>query len=88
MSLNAIFRHPSLYRTAVAIAFVADMRLYDSIYQERYMGLPAKKDPPGGWSPAVAVSPLLLLFGRRRSGCSIVYSHRFLSCRDASCLRA
>lgn len=40
MSLNAIFRYPDLYRTAVAIAPVADQKLYDTIYQERYMGLP------------------------------------------------
>jgi len=40
MSLNALFRHPDLYRMAMAVAPVADMRLYDTIYQERYMGLP------------------------------------------------
>ena len=39
MSLNCIFRHPDLYQTAMAIAFVSDQRLYDTIYQERYMGL-------------------------------------------------
>ncbi|WP_435016304.1 DPP IV N-terminal domain-containing protein [Tundrisphaera sp. TA3] len=41
MSLNAVFRYPQVYRTAIAIAPVADQRLYDTIYQERYMGLPA-----------------------------------------------
>jgi dipeptidyl-peptidase 4 len=41
MSLNAIFRYPDLYRTAMAVASVSDERLYDTIYQERYMGLPA-----------------------------------------------
>ncbi len=41
MSLNAIFKYPDLYRTAIAIAPVADQRLYDTIYQERYMGLPS-----------------------------------------------
>ena len=41
MSLNAVFRHPDLYRTAIAVAPVADQRLYDTVYQERYMGLPA-----------------------------------------------
>ena len=40
MSLNAIFRYPDLYATAIAIAPVANQRLYDTIYQERYMGLP------------------------------------------------
>ncbi len=41
MSLNAILRHPDLYRAAIAVAPVADQTLYDTIYQERYMGLPA-----------------------------------------------
>ncbi|MFN0055768.1 MAG: S9 family peptidase [Planctomycetales bacterium] len=42
MSLNAIFRYPDLYRTAIAVAPMADQRLYDTIYQERYMGLPTE----------------------------------------------
>jgi len=40
MSLNAIFRYPELYHTAMAIAFISNQRYYDTIYQERYMGLP------------------------------------------------
>lgn len=40
MTLNALFRYPELYRTGIAISFVSDQRLYDTIYQERYMGLP------------------------------------------------
>lgn len=42
MSLNAIFRYPELYHTAIAVAPNADQLLYDTIYQERYMGLPAE----------------------------------------------
>lgn len=44
MSLNAIFRYPDLYQTAMAIAFVANQRYYDTIYQERYMGLPVDNE--------------------------------------------
>jgi dipeptidyl-peptidase-4 len=44
MSLNMIFRYPELYSTAMAIAFVSDQRLYDTIYQERYMGLPTDNE--------------------------------------------
>ena len=40
MTLNLMFRYPDIYRTGIAIAFVSDQRLYDTIYQERYMGLP------------------------------------------------
>jgi dipeptidyl-peptidase-4 len=44
MSLNAIFRYPELYRAAVSIASVPDQRGYDTIYQERYMGLLADNE--------------------------------------------
>lgn len=40
MTLNLLFRSPDLYRTGISVAPVPDMRLYDTIYQERYMGLP------------------------------------------------
>jgi dipeptidyl-peptidase-4 len=40
MSLNAIFRYPDVYHTAMAVAPVSNQRYYDTIYQERYMGLP------------------------------------------------
>ena len=40
MSLNAIFKFPDLYNAAIAVASVPNQRHYDTIYQERYMGLP------------------------------------------------
>jgi dipeptidyl-peptidase-4 len=40
-TLNAMFRFPDIYRVGVAVAPVPDQRLYDTIYQERYMGLPS-----------------------------------------------
>ena len=40
MTLNMMFRRPEIYRTGMAVAPVPDQRLYDTIYQERYMGLP------------------------------------------------
>jgi len=40
-TLNAMFRFPNTYRVGVSVAPVPDQRLYDTIYQERYMGLPA-----------------------------------------------
>jgi dipeptidyl-peptidase-4 len=39
-TLNAMFRYPDVYKVGVAVASVPDERLYDTIYQERYMGLP------------------------------------------------
>lgn len=47
MTLNMVFRHPEIYKTGLAVAFVANQRYYDSIYQERYMGLP--KDNEEGY---------------------------------------
>ncbi|HYW79152.1 MAG TPA: S9 family peptidase [Thermoguttaceae bacterium] len=44
MSLNAIFRYPDLYHTAMARSFISNQRFYDTIYQERYMGLPDDND--------------------------------------------
>ncbi|PYT16216.1 MAG: S9 family peptidase [Acidobacteria bacterium] len=41
-TLNLMFRSPDLYRVGVAVAPVPDQKLYDTIYQERYMGLPAE----------------------------------------------
>lgn len=39
-TLNALFRYPDTYRVGMSVAPVADQRLYDTVYQERYMGLP------------------------------------------------
>ena len=39
-TLNAMFRYPDVYQVGLAVAPVADLRLYDTIYQERYCGLP------------------------------------------------
>ncbi len=44
MTLNAMFRYPDIYRMGIAISFVSDQRLYDTIYQERFMGLPAENE--------------------------------------------
>jgi dipeptidyl-peptidase-4 len=40
-TLNAMFRFPDTYHVGVSVAPVPDQTLYDTIYQERYMGLPA-----------------------------------------------
>ena len=40
MTLNLMFKHGDIYKTGIAIAAVSDQRYYDTIYQERYMGLP------------------------------------------------
>lgn len=39
-TLNAMFRYPDIYKMGMAVAPVPDQRFYDTIYTERYMGLP------------------------------------------------
>lgn len=43
-TLNAMFRYPDLYKMGMSVAPPADALYYDTIYTERYMGLP--KDNP------------------------------------------
>lgn len=44
MTLNCMFRFPEIYKTGIAVAFVSDQRLYDTIYQERYMATPEENE--------------------------------------------
>ena len=39
-TLNTMFRFPEVFHVGVSVAPVPDQRLYDTIYQERYMGTP------------------------------------------------
>ncbi|HKW90017.1 MAG TPA: S9 family peptidase [Candidatus Acidoferrales bacterium] len=39
-TLNLMFRAPDVYKVGISVAPVPEQRIYDSIYQERYMGLP------------------------------------------------
>ena len=74
MSLNMIFRYPDLYHTAMAIATVSNQRFYDTIYQERYMGLP--EDNPHGYKEGSPITyahklkgNLLLVHGTGDDNC-------------------
>jgi len=62
MTLNAMFRYPDLYKTGISVASVSNQRLYDSIYQERYMGLP--KDNEDGFKNGSPVTFAKNLKGR------------------------
>lgn len=42
MSLNGLFRHPDLYRTAAVVSPVTHWTLYDNVYTERFNGLPSQ----------------------------------------------
>ena len=49
-TLNAMFRFPDVYKVGVSVAPVPDQKLYDTIYQERYMGVPQENE--AGYSSA------------------------------------
>lgn len=53
-TLNCMFRYPEIFHTGIAIAFVADQRLYDTIYQERYMNTP--ENNPEGYRKGAPIS--------------------------------
>lgn len=53
-TLNALFRYPELFHAGIASAPVPDLRLYDTIYQERYSGL--LPEAAAGYAETSAVS--------------------------------
>ena len=44
MTLNLLLRQPEVYQMGMAVASVPHIRYYDSIYQERYTGLPTDEE--------------------------------------------
>jgi dipeptidyl-peptidase-4 len=53
-TLNLMFRSPDVYKVGTSVAPVPDQKLYDTIYQERYMGLP--QDNPDGYQRGSAIN--------------------------------
>jgi dipeptidyl-peptidase-4 len=53
-TLNLMFRSPEIYKVGMSVAPVPDQRIYDTIYQERYMGLP--QDNVEGYKAGSAVN--------------------------------
>ena len=53
-TLNLMFRDPEIYSVGVSVASVPDQRLYDTIYQERYLGLP--QDSPKAYEQSSAIN--------------------------------
>lgn len=67
-TLNALFRYPDLFHAGIALAPVPDLRLYDTIYQERYSGLLPEEAESYAYTSAVThaehlTGDLLLVHG-------------------------
>jgi len=52
-TLNCMFRDADVFKVGVAVAPVPDQKLYDTIYQERYMGLPEQNEDGYGRGSAI-----------------------------------
>jgi dipeptidyl-peptidase-4 len=61
-SILCLLRHPRVFQAACASSPVTDYRLYDSIYTERYMGLP--KENKAGYDAGSALTHAANLKGR------------------------
>ena len=65
-TLNCMFRYPDVFHTGIAVAFVSDYRLYDTIYEERYMNTPQanpegyRKGSPIGYASGLKGNLLLI----------------------------
>jgi len=53
-TLNAMFRYPDVYHVGLSVAPVPDLRYYDTIYQERYGGLP--QEHPDEWKQSSPIT--------------------------------
>lgn len=62
MSLNAIFQGADVFKMAIAIAPVTNWRYYDSIYTERFNGLP--QDNPKGYDDNSPINHVAGLKGK------------------------
>jgi len=54
-TLQALFRYPDVYQVGMAVAPVPDERLYDTIYQERYLGLPSGANATSAYDSVSAI---------------------------------
>ncbi len=61
-SILCLVRHPDVFQAACASSPVTDFRLYDSIYTERYMGLP--QDNKKGYDAGSAMTYVNKMRGR------------------------
>ncbi|OLZ67218.1 S9 family peptidase [Streptomyces sp. IMTB 2501] len=85
----AVLRRPDAFHTAVVGAPVTDLRLYDTHYQERYLGLPDEQpevyrrnsliDDAGLVEPAEPHRPMMIIHGLADDNVVVAHSLRLSS---------
>jgi dipeptidyl-peptidase 4 len=85
----AVLRRPDVFHAAVAGAPVSDLRLYDTHYQERYLGDPVEQPQvyaanslvtdDGLSAPAETVRPLMIIHGMADDNVVVAHSLRLSS---------
>jgi dipeptidyl-peptidase-4 len=83
MAALALCRRSDLFRAGVAVAPVTDWRLYDTIYTERYMGLPSENAAGYDESSCVKAAPglsgrLLLAHGASDDNVHLQNTHHLV----------
>lgn len=63
-TIMALLRHPDVFHVGGASSSVTDWRHYDTIYTERYMGLPTAEDNLKGYDEGSAMTHVANLKGR------------------------
>jgi dipeptidyl-peptidase 4 len=82
LAAAAVLRHPEIFRAAVVGAPVTDQHLYDTHYNERYMGHP-DEDPEAYRMNSVLEDaaklerPILLIHGLDDDNCYVAHSLKF-----------
>lgn len=85
-SVMAILRHPDVFQAAVASSSVTDWRNYDTIYTERYMGLPDENENKKGYDEGSAMQyaknlkgNLLLYYGTADNNVHPTNTHQLIT---------
>ncbi len=85
-SSMAILRHPDVFAAAVASSSVTDWRNYDTIYTERYMGLPDEKENKKGYDEGSAMAyaknlkgKLMLYYGTADNNVHPTNTHQLIA---------
>jgi len=61
----SVLAHSDIFKVGISVAPVTDWRYYDTIYTERYMGLPTKQDNLAGYEKS-SVLPSVKKFSKKK----------------------